>query len=478
MMSFRKSPLALLPMRATSDWFDEPMLEFASGHISPDAKIGIPLYGPRSLNTPRHKSEVHVGLIGTAQAVETAQHFYEQAARGISGDFEHPPFPGCQSDRGFRCDLRFNPATIEHITRQESQRILGARGDRQRLELLLALTRSKLQLLTEKDQPLDYVVFALSEELYSACRVADYHESGLPIHRDLRRAFKAMAMEFLKPTQILRDTTAGSIVAASRDLDHISRIAWNLFTGLYFKADGLPWGPTGLAPATCFVGISFFRPSGSTSTLRTSVVQAFDENGEGLVLRGHDFHWDDQQQGRSPHLDADSANRLIEMVLARYKDEHQKQPPQRIVVHKTSRFEPAEREGFESALKGIGRYDLVALTPVSDIRLTRAGTYPPLRGTHFGLGDDSYLYSTGYSHILKAYPHGHVPSPLLVTDHVGDSPKTQLLKEILVLTKMNWNSANFAGLFPITLRFSRLVGEILREVPAERVPNPKYKFYM
>jgi len=287
-----------------------------------------------------------------------------------------------------------------------------------------------------------------------------------------------MAMEFLKPTQILRDTTAGSIVAASRDLDHISRIAWNLFTGLYFKADGLPWGPTGLAPATCFVGISFFRPSGSTSTLRTSVVQAFDENGEGLVLRGHDFHWDDQQQGRSPHLDADSANRLIEMVLARYKDEHQKQPPQRIVVHKTSRFEPAEREGFESALKGIGRYDLVALTPVSDIRLTRAGTYPPLRGTHFGLGDDSYLYSTGYSHILKAYPHGHVPSPLLVTDHVGDSPKTQLLKEILVLTKMNWNSANFAGLFPITLRFSRLVGEILREVPAERVPNPKYKFYM
>src|SRR5207244_9715204 len=143
--------------------------------------------------------------------------------------------------------------------------------------------------------------------------------------------------------------TAGSIVAASRDLDHISRIAWNLFTGLYFKADGLPWGPTGLAPATCFVGISFFRPSGSTSTLRTSVVQAFDENGEGLVLRGHDFPWDEEKQGKSPHLSEEMAGNLINMVLARYQEER-KQLPQRLVVHKTSRFEQAERAGFEQAL--------------------------------------------------------------------------------------------------------------------------------
>ena len=70
------------------------------------------------------------------------------------------------------------------------------------------------------------------------------------------------------------------------------------------------------------------------------------------------------------------------------------------------------------------------------------------------------------------------PSPLPVTDYVGDTPKSQLLREILVLTKMNWNSANFAGLLPITLRFSRLVGETLREVLADRTPNPKYKFYM
>jgi len=48
----------------------------------------------------------------------------------------------------------------------------------------------------------------------------------------------------------------------------------------------------------------------------------------------------------------------------------------------------------------------------------------------------------------------------------------------MMLTKMNWNSANMSGLMPITLRFSRMVGDILREVPEDQVPQPKYKFYM
>lgn len=48
----------------------------------------------------------------------------------------------------------------------------------------------------------------------------------------------------------------------------------------------------------------------------------------------------------------------------------------------------------------------------------------------------------------------------------------------MVLTKMTWNSASLGGLKPITLRFAELVGDVLREVPADREPQPKYKFYM
>ena len=51
-------------------WLPEPKLTFAGGSLHINPKIGIPLFGPRSLNTPRHKVEVHVGFVGDINAVD------------------------------------------------------------------------------------------------------------------------------------------------------------------------------------------------------------------------------------------------------------------------------------------------------------------------------------------------------------------------------------------------------------------------
>ncbi len=470
------APVILKGPSRGAQWLEEPPLLFANDRTHPDPKVGIALYGPRSLGTSRHKSEVHVGFVGTGEAVEHARQFYAECAEGVAGGDQHIPFPGCKADRGFRTDLRFDSGLTELITRRESQEVRAMRRQRERFEAAAELLRAKVELLTRKDHPLDYVVVVLPEEFYERCRVADYYGGRQKVHRDLRLALKARAMKYHKPMQILLETTTG-LVPSTRELDHKSKIAWNLFTGLYFKADGLPWGPTELPPINCFVGVSFFRPLGDSSSLRTSVVQAFDENGEGLVLRGHDFEWDEEKQGKSPHLSDELAYKLIEMVLKRYQEER-KQLPQRVVLHKSSRFEPDERAGFEAALRSIGYYDLVTITPTSSVRLVRAGRYPPLRGTVFTVADCSYLYTNGYTPELGGFPHGHVPSPLEIVDHIGDTPKTKLLREVMVLSKMDWNSADFSKLRPITLEFSRAVGAIMREVPQDEEPQPKYKFYM
>lgn len=69
-------------------------------------------------------------------------------------------------------------------------------------------------------------------------------------------------------------------------------------------------------------------------------------------------------------------------------------------------------------------------------------------------------------HDLSEFPHGHVPSPLRIADHRGgDRTVDDLLREILILTKLNWNSADFGALYPITLGSSREVADVLREVP-------------
>jgi hypothetical protein len=145
--------------------------------------------------------------------------------------------------------------------------------------------------------------------------------------------------------------------------------------------------------------------------------------------------------------------------------------------YKSSRFEPDELDGFRKALSIIQQYDLVTVGSNSSFRLLREGEYPPLRGTVMETGDNYLLYTTGYIQGRK-YPHGHVPTPLRIVDHIGDTAPEQLLDEILVLTKMNFNSANPDAAFPITLDFARAIGDILREIPEDQTPSPRYVFYM
>jgi hypothetical protein len=49
---------------------------------------------------------------------------------------------------------------------------------------------------------------------------------------------------------------------------------------------------------------------------------------------------------------------------------------------------------------------------------------------------------------------------------------------VLLMTKMNWNSARFAEKLPVTVRFANEVGTILRDLPDDYAPEARYAFYM
>ena len=419
---------------------------------------------------------MRVGFVGNADTVEKAQEWFSVNAQGVPGDEKHPDFPGCAADRGFQTALEFDSNWVEQITQTELDSLLGIRSRKDRFTATLGLLESKLRLLKRKDLAPEYVVLAIPDTLKRKCETVDYAQEGIGVvHRDLRRALKAIAMDFEIPTQLVDQTTI-----EFRDPDNPSKIAWNFFTGLYFKAGGIPWGPIGLLPGTCYMGISFYRGLGSSNTqLHTSLVQAFDEHGEGLVFRGPDFEWNPaEHESRSPHLKMEDAYKLVEFALDRYQQE-MKQLPVRVVVHKSSRWWPEETTGFREALrKKVSRFDLVALQRQSEVRLITVSKYPPLRGTRFTVGDLDYLYTTGFVAELGQFHGTHVPAPIQIADHLShDTPRDTLLKETLVLTKMNWNAARLGGLLPITLRFSQRVAEIMRELPPGKDPLPQAKYY-
>ena len=459
----------------------EPELSFANGftHINP--KIGIPLYGPKSLHTPRHKKEIHIGFVGEAGAIENVLQFINDCSAGVKAEDignGSMPFPGLSSEVGYRFEIISSDQTIEKITNSEREKILNNATPGTQFSEMLNLIEEKVGILCEKDHPIDYIFIVLTEDIYETLRVVETTDpiSGKEgVQRNLRRAIKARVMKYQKPTQIIRESTTG-YVDDDRKMQDLATRAWNILTGMYFKIGGFPWGPVGLAPATCFVGVSFFRPFGEPNFMRASMAQAFNEDGDGLVLRGQKFRWDDELE-KSPHMPAHLAEQLVREVLERYEIEC-KHSPRRVVIHKSSRYTSDEREGFTEALKNISEVDLVTVGTSGNFRLFREGEYPPLRGTLKQIGDNYFLYTTGYIPELKKYPHGHVPAPLRVQDHYGDTVKSQLLNEMLSLTKMNWNTANVDGAFPITLQFARRVGEILREIPDDQIPTPKYSFYI
>jgi hypothetical protein len=64
----------------------------------------------------------------------------------------------------------------------------------------------------------------------------------------------------------------------------------------------------------------------------------------------------------------------------------------------------------------------------------------------------------------------------------GDSSPEQVASEVLALTKLNWNTADYCCGVPITIGFARGVGQVLKEFDADPrckyEPAESYRFYM
>jgi hypothetical protein len=257
--------------------------------------------------------------------------------------------------------------------------------------------------------------------------------------------------------------------------------AWNFHTALYYKAGGFPWRLTRERSdfQTCYVGVSFYYAL-DRSNILTSMAQIFDERGDGIVVRGAPIRL--PKDDRTPHLEEEDAKRLLSQALAHYRREHENAPA-RVVLHKTSRFNAAEREGFTAALEEerVSRVDFVSISDFHAPRLFRTGLYPVMRGSMASLSDREHLlYTRGSVDFFRTYPGMYVPRSLLfnLDEVMATSTPRALSREILALTKMNWNKTQFDQSEPITVHAARRVGRILKYLgPHDRIES-RYSYYM
>jgi len=113
------------------------------------------------------------------------------------------------------------------------------------------------------------------------------------------------------------------------------------------------------------------------------------------------------------------------------------------------------------------------------LKLYRPGTRPVIRGTFLKLSrSNCYLWASGFKPRLRTYDGWEVPVPLRIDVQHGDADIEQVAKDILGLTKLNYNTSHLGDSEPVTVLFSNAVGEILISNPATAKRLPSFKFYI
>lgn len=467
------------------EYIEEPLLEFGiDKHCCP--RQGIANYYVYDTNFKVRKTQILIGAVGLSEDLEKLESWIELCKSFIAPKPDNkqpnlfPSFCGFNTSTGFKSELTFSEEIVRTINRSELKALLKIKDKYERIEKAIDLFYNHVKFLAQ-NKLVDVIICVIPKEFDNKIIKEEPRpleetiddESSFEIN--FRRALKAKSMHLGKPLQLIKEH---SLVDNKGVQDSATR-AWNFCTAIYYKANQtVPWrlekNPRDLD--TCFVGISFYR-SRDKRTIQTSLAQLFDENGNGVILRGTQVEIN--KIDRQPHLTEEQAYNLIDQALTEYKFA-QEHFPSRIVIHKSSSFTYEETSGFNaiSSRLGINSIDLVSIQDGS-IRLFRDGFYPALRGSLVTLNEkDFILYTKGSVEYYQTYPGLYIPTPLKISVIQNESSPLKICKEIFSLTKMNWNNTRFDGKYPITLGCARKVGEIMKYLDSHETPQIRYAFYM
>lgn len=455
---------------------EEPELEFGAGrHI--DSRFGIVNYGPLDLNEAVAPRQIEIGIAGTRDDIARTVEWLERCRAPIEAKKSShpnlaPAFPGFREDTGFFSSLVLADSLQREIPAREFESLAKLGDDEALVTGAAKLFADAFKYLSDHTAA-KVLLCPVPQELVQLLNPDTRSSDKLP--PNFHDLLKAQTLR-CKPLQLMLPSTADP--KRSRKLkirDQIKSVqddatrAWNFHTALYYKAHGRPWRLPRISSAlkTCYVGISFYR-SLDKKTVMVSMAQVFDERGEGVVVRGGKVDLD--KTDRTPHLTDEAAALLLIDALAKYRATH-KHAPARVVIHKTSKFNAAELDGFRkgAADEKIEVMDFISLSEDADQRLFRYGKYPPLRGTLLAMDSrEHFLYTRGSVEFFETYPGQYIPRPVLLRCEATDESPKNLAREVLALTKMDWNRTRFDGHSPLTIEAARRVGDILRYVPLEQ----------
>lgn len=277
-----------------------------------------------------------------------------------------------------------------------------------------------------------------------------------------------------------------------------AKVRWWLSLGLYVKANGTPWRNQIVTDSTAFIGLDFsIQKLNAQTKYVLGSSQIFDSAGQGLRFLiqpiEHPVFY-----GKNPFMSKEDARRLILKLKEAYYRIDGNSKLDKLVIHKVLHYTYDEMQGISEALDGIDNIELLQIQKYSNWRAIRGQKnsltqkisihgFPIQRGTVIQLDDFSFLLWTHGSVLnndiaginRNYYQSGRgIPAPLLIRRFRGKDPIETTAKEILALTKMNWNGGELYKTLPVTLDFSKRLSRYAKQAETLQAIPYDFRFFM
>ena len=502
-------------------YIEEPKILFAHGQKCTDARDGLSLFGPLN-NLYGIKS----GVVATKDGLNIFKNFLSDIQKPIynTNNITRPMFPGFEAI--FGCKWESQSIVFKEVTNEEIGKLLYNDNTYKRTYDLVSLFINKIISANKnEDEKVDVWFVIIPDDIYRYCRPnsvlpkqfvltnsvtnrlkAKKFDYQYSMFEDKQQLFdkvkeesesynydaqfhdqlKARLLEYTIPTQILRESTLAwrdfknKLDRPIRDFSKIEgHLVWTISTAAFYKAGGKPWKLSDIREGVCYLGLVYKKVEKSKNPKNACcAAQMFLDNGDGTVFKGEVGPWYNPENGEY-HLKTKEAKALLTQALNSYKEQNGKYPKE-VFIHAKTRFNNQEWKAFREVTPKETNLVGVTITKTKPLKLYKSeGDYTILRGAAFVVNDKSaFLWTVGHVPKIQTALSMEVPNPIFIEINKGEAEIQQVLKDILALTKLNYNACIYADGEPVTLRFADKIGEILTASIDIKAPPLAFKYYI
>ena len=247
----------------------------------------------------------------------------------------------------------------------------------------------------------------------------------------------------------------------------LAKIMWGLSTAIYTKAIGKLWTPENYRIDTAYVGLSYVQAMAGKKEILIGCSQLFDAQGNGMRLFLRPIK-NPQFINKNPFMRKDDARLLMSKLKDLYDNSVPTYSLKRIVIHKTTFFTKEEIKGIQAGLVGVEDIELIQIQEFNHDNSFLLWTHGAVQHDELA-GKNRNYYKNGRE----------IPVPLYIKRFLGNADGKTLVDEIMMLTKMNWNSGDsFYKVLPVTLDFSKKLSKMAKQEIAIYDRPYDFRFFM